>query len=160
MRLESNKRASMIHETTGDILKANVEALVNPVNTYGVMGAGLALQFKQSYPVMADAYSKLCHQRQVRLGEVSVWGTGTVAYPHYIINFPTKNHWTQPSRLEYIERGLCDLKQKVMQLAILSIAIPQLGCGLGGLNWDNMRPLIYALDWPACTRIYLYSSGR
>lgn len=124
-----------------DILSAKVDALVNPVNCMGVMGAGLALQFKQIYPSMFQAYAEACLKGQVRIGAIHVWATDS-AVPKYIFNFPTKEHWQQPSRLEFIAQGAEALAQSCVRLQIKTLAVPKLGCGLGGLQWVEVKPLI------------------
>lgn len=133
----------MIEPTQGNLLEAPVEALVNTVNTEGIMGKGIALQFRQAYPEMFRAYEKACADGEVRLGEVHVFDLGgLVGGPRWIINFPTKGHWKSHSRLTDIEKGLADLTAKVRQLHITSIALPPLGCGNGGLNWSDVEPRI------------------
>lgn len=132
----------MIRETTGDILDADVEALVNPVNTAGVMGAGLALQFKLAYPDMYHQYAATCRAGGVRTGRVLVHYAASGRKPWYIIMLPTKEHWRNPSQLEWIDWGLTDLRALIEELNIRSIAIPPLGCGLGGLDWTDVRKLI------------------
>jgi O-acetyl-ADP-ribose deacetylase (regulator of RNase III) len=137
----------MIREAHGDILAADVEALVNPVNTVGVMGAGLALQFKRKYPAMFREYAAVCQRGGLRPGNLTVHQVK--GHPRYVINFATKRHWKPPSRLEWIEGGLVHLRQKVTVLGIRSIAVPPLGCGLGGLEWSQVRELIVTrLDLP------------
>lgn len=133
----------MITETTGDLLTAEVDALVNAVNTHGVMGKGLALQFKRAYPAMFDAYRAAATAGAISLGSVHVWPTGQPC-PRYVINFPTKGHWRSASRLTDIESGLADLASVVRERSISSLALPPLGCGLGGLDWADVRPLIFA----------------
>lgn len=135
----------MIRETTGDILTANVEALVNPVNTKGVMGAGLALQFKRKYPDVYQEYRVACRQRALDVGYIKVHQLKRapgVIRPRIVVSFPTKRHWQKPSRLEWIDQGLVRLRGTVETLIIRSIAIPPLGCGLGGLQWADVRELI------------------
>ncbi len=133
----------MIELTQGNLLAAPAEALVNTVNTEGVMGKGIALQFRQAYPEMFRAYEKACERGEVRLGEVQVFDLGGLAGgPRWIINFPTKGHWRARSRLSDVENGLRDLVAKVRQLGIRSIAVPPLGCGNGGLDWSKVAPLI------------------
>jgi len=126
----------------GDILKAEVEALVNTVNTVGVMGKGIALQFKQAFPANFKAYEAAVRRGEVHLGEMHVFHTGTIEWPRYIVNFPTKGHWRSRSRMEDIEAGLADLRRVILEYDIKSIAIPALGCGNGGLAWSDVRPLI------------------
>jgi len=133
----------MIEKTKGNLLEAPAEALVNTVNTVGVMGKGIALQFRQAYPEMYRAYEKACKDGEVRLGEVQTFDLGGLAGgPRWIINFPTKGHWRADSRLADVENGLTDLVAKVRKLRIHSIALPPLGCGNGGLDWKVVRPLI------------------
>lgn len=132
----------MIRYTTGDILKAEVEALVNTVNCVGVMGRGIALQFKQVFPANFKAYAAACKREEVQPGRMFLFDTGALTLPRYIINFPTKRHWRGKSRIEDIETGLVALVEEVKARGIRSIAIPPLGSGLGGLDWDQVRPLI------------------
>jgi O-acetyl-ADP-ribose deacetylase (regulator of RNase III) len=133
----------MIQSTQGNLLEAKVEAMVNAVNTVGVMGAGIALQFRQKYPEMFKAYSQACESGAVTPGKMHVFELGNQdACPRWIINFPTKRHWREPSRLADVVAGLTDLVSQVQRLNIRSIAIPPLGCGLGGLDWDEVRPRI------------------
>ncbi len=132
----------MIEITKGDLLKADVEALVNTVNCVGVMGRGIALQFKKAFPDNFKAYKKACDQGDVRIGEMFVSKTEKLYHPKYIVNFPTKNHWKGKSKKENIESGLSDLVRVAKELNIQSIAIPPLGCGLGGLQWPDIRLLI------------------
>ena len=132
----------MIAWRTGDILQADVEALVNPINCVGVMGRGLALQFKQEFPENFEAYSAACARGDVVPGRMFIHATEALANLRYIINFPTKRHWRGKSRMAAIETGLIALKQEVQRLGIASIAIPPLGCGLGGLDWSEVRPRI------------------
>jgi O-acetyl-ADP-ribose deacetylase (regulator of RNase III) len=132
----------MIESVQGDLLHSNVMALVNPINTVGVMGKGLALQFKQAYPENFKAYVKACKQDQVSVGKMLIFDCGLQSLPRYIINFPTKQHWRHPSKLEYIGAGLEDLMLQIRTLEIQSIAIPALGVGLGGLPWAVVKPLI------------------
>ncbi len=129
-----------IESGRGDLLKADVDALVNPVNTKGVMGKGLALQFKRAFPDAFAAYRAACEAGEVAVGRVHV--VERAHKPLFIVNFPTKDHWQRPSRLEYVEAGLDDLVERVLELGIESIALPALGCGLGGLEWAAVRPLI------------------
>jgi O-acetyl-ADP-ribose deacetylase (regulator of RNase III) len=134
----------MIRDSHGDLLRADAEALVNTVNTVGVMGKGIALQFKKSYPGMFDAYRRAAKAGEVTLGRVQVWETGQMTHPRYIINFPTKGHWKAGSRLPDIKAGLEDLAGVVRDLGISSIAVPPLGCGNGGLDWRDVEPLVRA----------------
>ena len=129
--------------TQGDLLRQDdVDAIVNTVNCVGVMGKGIALQFKNKWPANYSAYETACKARQVRPGAMFVFDSGGLVKPNYIINFPTKDHWRGKSRVEFIREGLVDLVAQVKRLGIRSIAIPPLGCGNGGLEWDAVRPLI------------------
>jgi len=132
----------MIELTQGDILKADAEALVNAVNCIGVMGKGIALQFKKAYPGNFDAYHKACNAGEVQPGRMFIFDLNSMLNPKYVINFPTKRHWRADSRYEDIESGLNALVAEVQRRGIQSIAIPPLGCGLGGLDWNKVRPMI------------------
>lgn len=132
----------MVEITRGNLLTAGAEVLVNSVNCVGYMGKGVALQFKKAFPENFAEYQKACKAGLVRPGKMFVFETGSMLDPRYIINFPTKRHWRGKSRYEDIEAGLRALVSKVMQLGIRSIAVPPLGCGLGGLDWRRVRPMI------------------
>lgn len=148
----------MIEETRGNLLSADAEALVNTVNCVGVMGKGVALQFKQAYPEMARAYAKACEREELQPGRTLVWHTGQLKNPRCIINFPTKKHWIGKSRYEYIESGLEALVEQVRSLGIRSIAVPPLGCGNGGLDWAKVRPMIErAFSSVPDVRVLLYA---
>ena len=133
----------MIDYVTGDLLKADREALVNSVNCVGVMGRGVALAFKRRFPANFKAYKAACDWDEVEPGRMFVFETGELA-PRYIINFPTKRHWRANSRLDDIEAGLTALVAEIEQRHIRSIALPPLGCGLGGLQWSQVKSLIHA----------------
>jgi O-acetyl-ADP-ribose deacetylase (regulator of RNase III) len=127
----------------GDLLRQDdVDAIVNTVNCVGVMGKGIALQFKNKWPENFRAYAIACKKKQVRAGRMFVFDSGSLIKPNYIINFPTKEHWREKSRIEFIRDGLVDLVAQIKRLRIQSIAIPPLGCGNGGLDWSEVRPLI------------------
>lgn len=132
----------MIQMTAGNLLEADVDALVNTVNCAGFMGKGIALQFKQAFPENFKAYEKACRAGEVRPGRMFIHETSSMIRPKYIINFPTKRHWKGKSKMEDIESGLKALIADVDRLRIKSIAVPPLGCGLGGLNWSDVRPRI------------------
>ena len=132
----------MIHLVSGNLLEAQTEALVNTVNCVGVMGKGIALQFKQAFPDNFKDYVKACEKGKVRIGKMFVHHTGRMFPPKYIINYPTKQHWKAKSRIEDIELGLEDLVRVIKELWIKSIAVPALGSGLGGLNWEVVKSLI------------------
>jgi O-acetyl-ADP-ribose deacetylase (regulator of RNase III) len=132
----------MIKSVKGNLLKADTDALVNAVNCVGVMGKGIALQFRKAFPENFKEYAKECKNGNMRIGKMFVHSTGKLFPPKYIINFPTKRHWKGKSRLDDIKQGLDDLEKVVRDLNIKSIAIPPLGSGLGGLNWAEIRSLI------------------
>ena len=132
----------MIKLTQGDILSADTEALVNTVNCVGVMGRGIALQFKKVFPENLKRYKAACDRKEVRPGKMFTYDLNSLHNPHYVINFPTKRHWKGKSRMEDIESGLQALVEEVRKRNIHSIAIPPLGCGLGGLRWADVRTKI------------------
>ena len=132
----------MIKYTQGNLLEADVEALVNTVNTVGVMGKGIALMFKERFAKNMEEYAKACKAKQVHTGKMFVTETGELIGPKWIINFPTKQHWRSPSKLEWITEGLQDLKAFILDNHVHSIAIPPLGAGNGGLNWSVVREQI------------------
>ena len=154
-------------ERIGDLLEADVDALTNTVNTMGVMGKGIALAFKGAFPENFEAYRTACERGEVKLGEMFVFenrrddgfaqlklleehsGAGGVEPyngvrkgPRWIVNFPTKRHWRAGSRMADVESGLDNLYDVIRNRRIASIAVPALGCGLGGLDWGRVRPLI------------------
>ncbi len=150
----------MIELTTDNILTAEAEALVNTVNCVGVMGKGIALQFKKAFPEIFAPYKKACDADEVRPGRVHVVELNRLTPPHVIINFPTKRHWRSKSRLDDLEDGLEDLVRVVREREIESIAIPPLGCGLGGLDWSDVRPLIEeAFETLPGVRVLVYEPG-
>ena len=132
----------MIRFKSGDILAEDAEALVNTVNCVGVMGRGIALQFKKAFPENFRDYAAACQRGEVQPGRMFVFETGALANPRYIINFPTKRHWRGNSRIEDIQAGLKDLVTVIRERDIRSIAVPPLGAGLGGLEWSDVRPRI------------------
>ena len=138
----------MFKSEKGDILTCDVDALVNPVNCVGQMGKGLALAFKQRYPELTMAYKAACKSGELVPGRMFTQDLAElrkgISRPRYVINFPTKRHWRSKSRLEDIDAGLVALAQEVKRLNISSIAVPPLGCGLGGLDWEIVRPRIEA----------------
>ncbi len=129
-------------KTEGDILAEDAEVLVNTVNCVGVMGRGVALQFKKGFPENFKAYAAACKRKEVRPGQMFVFKTNQTTNPRYIFNFPTKRHWRGASRIEDIESGLSALAGEIKKHKIQSIAIPPLGSGLGGLDWKQIRPRI------------------
>ena len=132
----------MIRFVQGNILTVDAEALVNPVNCVGVMGRGLALQFKHAFPANFAAYAAACELGEVRPGRMFVHEIGEPTGPRWIVNFPTKRHWRDASRIEDIEAGLDALVGEIQARGIGTIAIPPLGSGLGRLDWRNVRPLV------------------
>ena len=132
----------MIRFTQGNLLEAEVEAIVNTVNTVGVMGKGIALMFKDKFPENFRAYAAACKRGEVQIGQMFVTPSPELSGPRWIINFPTKKHWRQPSKLEWIIEGLKDLRAVIQEKKIRSIAIPPLGSGNGGLEWSDVRAQI------------------
>ena len=132
----------MVELTHGDLLKHDAEALVNAVNCVGVMGRGIALQFRQAFPDNFKVYETACRRGEVRPGFMLVFETRRRTNPRYIINFPTKRHWRGKSRMTDIESGLVALVGEIKDRGILTIAVPALGCGLGGLEWSEVRPRV------------------
>ena len=133
----------MIEFVKASILDVDAEALVNPVNCVGVCGAGLAYLFKEKYVENYLAYRISCSEKLIMPGKVMCYELMTQDNPKYIINFPTKDHWINPSRMEWIEAGLDDMVEVIERMKIRSIAVPALGCGLGGLDWGDVYKLIY-----------------
>jgi O-acetyl-ADP-ribose deacetylase (regulator of RNase III) len=140
----TDKEFTMISLVSGDLLQAHTEAIVNTVNTVGVMGKGIALQVKRAFPQVNALYERAAKKGEVVPGHVLVVPTNRLENPRFIINFPTKRHWRARSRIDDIEAGLRDLVRAVREYGIKSIAIPPLGCGSGGLDWDDVRPRILA----------------
>ncbi|WP_312694102.1 macro domain-containing protein [Caproiciproducens sp.] len=128
----------MITYLKGDLFNSPAQVLVNTVNTVGVMGKGVALEFKKRYPNMFRSYQRICEDKSFDIGKLFLW-KGT---DKWVLLFPTKKHWKNPSRLEYIELGLQKFVDNWQRLGIESIAFPRLGCGNGGLNWDEVRPIM------------------
>lgn len=147
----------MIEAASGNLLRAQVDALVNTVNCVGVMGKGIALQFKQAYPAMFEAYAKAAKAKAIMPGRMFVYETGNLVGPRLVINFPTKRHWKGNSRIEDIDSGLVDLVTTIQAHGVRSIAIPPLGAGNGGLDWSVVRPRIMAaLDSLPDLRVLLF----
>ena len=137
MKTDTSERG--LEFKTGDILAEQVEALVNTVNCVGVMGRGIALQFKRAFPANFDAYEVACRRREIAPGRMLVFETGELTPPRYIINFPTKRHWRERSRIGDIDAGLVALVEEIRTRRIRSVALPAPGCGLGGLDWTEVR---------------------
>jgi len=133
----------MIQYITGNLLESKAQALVNTVNTVGVMGKGIALQFKNNYPNNYKNYVKICKEKSLQIGQLLVFEEeNLMSGKKIIVNFPTKTDWRKPSELQYIELGLNELTKFINNSKIKSIAIPPLGAGNGGLNWLNVKQLI------------------
>ncbi|MFK4087257.1 macro domain-containing protein [Kribbella sp. NPDC020789] len=133
----------IFQDPESDLFDSSAEILVNPVNTHGVMGAGLARQFKQRYPSMFAAYRDRCRLGLVRVGDIDVHVVEGGSSPRVIVaNFPTKQHWRDPSRLQWIESGLVALHRVIVESGAVSVAVPPLGCGLGGLDWGDVSSRI------------------
>lgn len=124
-----------------DIFAANCEAIVNPINCVGVMGGGLAKVFKNRYPDMFIEYEALCKRNGIKPGSLHVW-RNPLNNPKWVVNFPTKDDWKNPSELKYISDGLVALRSFITGNKVKSIAIPALGCGLGGLDWNVVKKII------------------
>lgn len=132
----------MIRYTHGNLLEADTEALVNTVNTVGVMGKGIALMFKEQYPENFQDYEAACKRGELQTGRMFVTLTRALHGPRWIINFPTKRHWRPPSKVEWIDAGLADLRRLLIEKSIKSVAIPPLGSGNGKLDWLQVKPLL------------------
>jgi O-acetyl-ADP-ribose deacetylase (regulator of RNase III) len=132
----------MISYKHSNLLQSDAEALVNTVNMVGIMGKGIALQFKEYFSLNFKLYQKACKAKEVVIGKMFVTETGKFTGPKYIINFPTKTDWRANTRIEYLEEGLDDLVILIKEKNIKSIALPPLGCGNGGLDWQDVKPLM------------------
>jgi O-acetyl-ADP-ribose deacetylase (regulator of RNase III) len=142
----------MIYYREGDLFDSPAQTLVNPVNTVGVMGKGLALSFKERYPDMFAKYKEACDRHLLVPGMLMI-----CRVPHHLVLlFPTKEHWRDPSSLDYIEAGLSKFRETYAEKGITSIAFPKLGCGCGGLHWDIVRPVMekYLVNLPIDVYIY------
>jgi len=134
----------MIRYTTGNLLDARVDALVNTVNTVGVMGKGIALMFKERFPDNYRRYAAACKAKEVQTGRMFITEASELDGPRWIVNFPTKQHWRSPSRMEWVAAGLQDLRRFLIEHHVKSVAIPPLGAGNGGLDWADVRRQIEA----------------
>lgn len=132
----------MITFTQGNLLEAKAEALVNTVNTVGVMGKGVALMFKERFPENFRLYAAACKSKQVQTGKMFVTEVHELGGPRWVVNFPTKQHWRSPSQMDWITVGLQDLRRFLIENHVKSIAIPPLGAGNGGLEWTKVRQQI------------------
>jgi len=155
--MSSNSQKAVIENVSGNIFDSNADAIVNAVNCVGVMGKGLALQFKKRFPNNFKIYKESCTNQNLRPGNVLIYDQGELGKPRFIINFPTKDHWKQPSEIGYIDSGLESLADATRKHNISSIAIPALGCGLGGLKWGDVRPrIVDALSPIMDLTVYIY----
>lgn len=143
----------MIEYIEGDIFESPAQVIVNPVNTIGVMGKGLALEYKKRYPQMFEKYKSVCEKKQLTIGKLML----LYEADHWLLLFPTKENWRDQSKLEYIESGLQKFVQRYAQKNITSVAFPRLGCGNGGLDWEDVKPLMerYLKKLPIDVFIYL-----
>jgi O-acetyl-ADP-ribose deacetylase (regulator of RNase III) len=149
-----------IEYKTGDIFLQEADALVNSVNCVGIMGRGIALQFKKAFPDNFKAYANACKREEVQPGRMFVYETRQLTPPRFIINFPTKRHWRGKSRIEDIESGLAALVEEIRERNITSIALPALGTSLGGLEWPRVRDCIEAtLSEVGGLRVVVFSPG-
>ena len=146
-----------IKQGSGNLLLADTDAIVNTVNTVGVAGKGIALQFRQAYPENFRAYERAAKRGEVVPGKMFVTSTGSIQPPHYIVNFPTKRHWRGRSRIEDIRTGLVDLVRVIKEYEMSSIAVPPLGCGNGGLDWEHVRPMIVDALGSLSVEVLLYA---
>ena len=145
----------MITYLKGDIFSSPAQVLVNTVNTVGVMGKGVALEFKKRYPEMFSAYERVCKAKQLEIGKLFLWK----GPEKWVLMFPTKVHWRNPSKIEYIEAGLQKFSATYADKGITSAAFPRLGCGNGGLDWKQVQPLMeqYLKNLPIPIYIYVGS---
>lgn len=142
----------MITYIKGDIFSSPAKILVNTVNTVGVMGKGVALEFKKRYPEMFQEYRRLCEEKRLSIGTLMVWRKSD----KWVMLFPTKKHWRYPSKIEYIEAGLKKVAENWDKLGVDSIAFPRLGCGNGGLDWEEVRPMMKRYLEKIPMNIYIY----
>lgn len=145
----------MITYIKGDIFSSPAKILVNTVNTVGVMGKGVALEFKKRYPEMFQEYQRLCEEKRLSIGTLMVWRKSD----KWVMLFPTKKHWRYPSKIEYIEAGLKKFAENWDKLGVDSIAFPRLGCGNGGLDWEEVRPMMKRYLEKIPMNIYIYTSA-
>ena len=142
----------MIEYIEGDIFESPAQVIVNTVNTVGVMGKGLALSFKQRYPDMFEKYKTTCEKNQLTIGKLMLF----YEPDHWVLLFPTKENWRNPSKIEYIEKGLMKFVNSYAEKNITSIAFPRLGCGNGELNWDDVRLVMEKYLKPLPIDVYIY----
>lgn len=142
----------MLTYIEGDLFSSPAQVLVNTVNTVGVMGKGIALEFKRRYPEMFSYYKKQCDKHSLVIGELMLW----YAPDHWLLQFPTKEHWRNPSKIEYIEKGLMTFVRKYADYNISSIAFPKLGCGNGELDWAEVKVVMEKYLKPLPIPVYIY----
>ena len=142
----------MIQYIEGDIFSSPAQVIVNTVNTVGVMGKGVALSFKKRYPDMFQHYKSICEKRLLTIGKLMLY----YEPDYWVLLFPTKENWRNPSKLEYIEKGLMKFVNTYAEKSITSIAFPRLGCGNGGLDWEDVRPLMEKYLNPLPIDVYVY----
>ena len=147
---------TMITYLKGDLFNSPAQVLVNAVNTVGVMGKGVALEFKKRYPAMFKSYQKICDNQTFEVGKLYLWK----GPEKWVLLFPTKQHWRNPSKLEYIEAGLKKFAAHAQRLGIESIAFPKLRCGNGGLRWESVQPVMERYLKPLPLQIYIYVDFR
>lgn len=135
-----------------NLLDSNAQTLVNTVNCVGVMGKGLAAEFKQRYPDMFVAYKRICDAKMLEPGKLWLWQGAD----RWVLNFPTKKHWRHPSRIEWIEAGLEKFVAEYSRRGITDISFPRLGCGNGGLKWDDVRPVMERYLAPLPINVYIH----
>lgn len=151
----------MIEYTKGNLLESSAEALVNTVNTVGVMGKGIALLFKEQFPENFKLYRKAFQNKELEVGKMFITTTHQITNPQYIVNFPTKIHWRNPSQYAFVAKGLEDLVSQIQELNIQSIAIPPLGCGNGGLEWAKVKLMIEeAMEKIPEVKVFLYEPSN
>ena len=147
----------MILYVKGNLFQSPAQVLVNTVNTVGVMGKGIALEFKRLFPEMYEQYRNLCEQGRFEIGMLWLYKSPN----KWVLNFPTKKHWRYPSRIEYIEAGLRKLVDRYAELGIHSIAIPPLGCGNGQLDFrTQVQPLIDSYLSPLPIEVFIYPERK
>lgn len=150
-----------IERTDVSIFDSSAQAWVNPVNCVGVMGAGLAREFKARFPANYEAYKQACSAGEMRPGRVLLHAEGPLSVPEWVVNFPTKNHWQAPSKIEYIHEGLRDLAAAVGANGIASVSMPWIGCGLGGLSWHrDVAPMVEEVLGGASVRVVVHRPPR
>ena len=142
----------MIEYKTGDLFNSEAQTLVNTVNCVGVMGKGIALEFKKRYPDMFKSYKSICDKKLLRPGTLQLYKKSD----QWILNFPTKDHWRNKSKMQWLEDGLSKFRETYKEKGISSIAFPKLGCSNGGLKWEEVKPLMekYLTDLDIKIEIY------